>query len=167
MAKKPAYSRRPENGGAPTKYSPKMCEQVNPLALLGLSNSEIAKALGICPGTFEVWIKEHKELNQKLLEGRELADGRVAAAMYKRALGYKTSAQKAFVDRNGVEHIVTITEEVPPSLDAAKFILTNRQGQRWSNGNGPEVNNNIVFVSNDPDKGDDVDTDSTDEDDQP
>ena len=41
------------------------------------------------------------------------------------------NSQKAFVDKMGNEHVIDVSDEMPPDTTAAIFWLKNRQPDKW------------------------------------
>lgn len=120
--------------GRPTKLEDKMIEQVFEMALLGLTDAQMAKVLGIAESTFYDYKANKKGFSEALTRGKEEADAKVAKAMYKRALGL-TITEDALT-RDG--EIVTLNKELPPDTAAAKHWLANRQRALWAN-NGEQT----------------------------
>ena len=116
-----------------TDYIPEVHDDmVNNFGLLGYSATEIAGALMISDTAFKRWIKTYPSFRASLYAGREIADSKVAAAFYKSIVGYTLEQEKAFVDKDGCEHVIKITEEVGPNSGAALNWLKNRQPNLWS-----------------------------------
>ena len=120
--------------GRPTKLEERMIEQVFEMSLLGLTDAQMAKILGVSEVTFNDYKKKHPEFLKSLTRGKEEADGKVAKAMYKRALGL-TITEDALT-RDG--EVVSLKKELPPDTAAAKHWLANRQRALWSN-NGEQT----------------------------
>jgi hypothetical protein len=116
-------------GGRPTKYKEAFNDQVFEMALLGLSDSQMANIIGITEQTLNNWKTEHPMFFESLTQGKENADGKVAKAMYKRALGL-TIIEEALT-KDG--QIVQLKKELPPDTPAAKHWLANRQRKLWAN----------------------------------
>ena len=116
-------------GGRPTKYKEAFNDQVFEMALLGLSDSQMANIIGITEQTLNNWKTEHPMFFESLTQGKENADGKVAKAMYKRALGL-TIIEEALT-KDG--QIVQLRKELPPDTPAAKHWLANRQRKLWAN----------------------------------
>lgn len=116
-------------GGRPTKYKEAFNDQVFEMALLGLSDSQMANIIGITEQTLNNWKTEHPMFFESLTQGKEDADGKVAKAMYKRALGL-TIIEEALT-KDG--QIVQLRKELPPDTPAAKHWLANRQRKLWAN----------------------------------
>jgi hypothetical protein len=121
-------AKRPE--GRPPLYGPKYLERVHELCLLGFSDQDIARKLEIGESTLNFWKKRHPEFLACYRDGRERADGKVAKALFRRALGYEHPAVKIFND-NGQPMVVPYTEHYPPDTAAALSWLKNRQPDHW------------------------------------
>ena len=106
------------------------------LARRGLTVEEIAEEMGVAKSTFCKWVNGSHELSDALNEGRDSADSKVEASLYKRAIGYTVTEKKtiAGTDKNGAQQAVRveITEkEVLPDTTACIFWLKNRQPKLW------------------------------------
>lgn len=58
-------------GGRPTKYDPKMCDEVMPFMSQGYSKEALAGHFGISGETLRQWIEEHDEFSAAIKEGIE------------------------------------------------------------------------------------------------
>lgn len=137
-------------GGRPTKYKEAFNDQVFEMALLGLSDSQMANILGITEQTFNNWKTDYPMFFESLTQGKENADGKVAKAMYKRALGL-TIIEEALT-KDG--QIVQLKKELPPDTPAAKHWLANRQRKLWAN-NGESTFNTtepLIIIRTEGDK---------------
>lgn len=125
------------NGGQPTKpgsrslWKPHYVKVCKRLASAGLTDEEMAAHLGVGATTFDDWKARYPELLKVLKVGKEIADERVVRSLYRRALGYSVTAQKPFVDKFGVEHVVDHVEHVEPDVVAGIFWLKNRRPEEW------------------------------------
>jgi hypothetical protein len=140
----------PNKGGRPTKYKEAFNDQVFEMALLGLSDSQMANIIGITEQTFNNWKTEHPMFFESLTQGKENADGKVARAMYKRALGL-TIIEEALT-KDG--QVVQLRKELPPDTPAAKHWLANRQRKLWAN-NGESTFNTtepLIIIRTEGDK---------------
>lgn len=115
--------------GRPTKYKEAFNEQVFEMSLLGLTDTQMATIIGVNQDTFNEWKKVYPNFSESLTQGKEDADGKVAKAMYKRALGL-TIIEEALT-KDG--QIVQLRKELPPDTPAAKHWLANRQRKLWAN----------------------------------
>ena len=137
-------------GGRPTKYKEAFNDQVFEMALLGLTDTQMATIIGINQDTFNEWKKVYPSFSESLTQGKENADGKVAKAMYKRALGL-TIVEEALT-KDG--QIVQLRKELPPDTPAAKHWLANRQRKLWAN-NGESTFNTtepLIIIRTEGDK---------------
>ncbi|MDE2099816.1 MAG: helix-turn-helix domain-containing protein [Patescibacteria group bacterium] len=117
-------------GGRPSLYRAEYVDRGYELALLGLTDQALAKCFEINPDTLYEWQKAHPEFREALLRGKELADRRVADALYQRALGYSHYSVKIF-NHEGAPLVVPFIEHYAPDVTACIFWLKNRQPARW------------------------------------
>jgi hypothetical protein len=129
-------------GGRPTKLEDRMIEQVFEMALLGLTDVQMAKVLGIAESTFYDYKANKEGFSEALTRGKEEADGKVAKAMYKRALGL-TITEDALT-RDG--EVVQLKKELPPDTAAAKHWLSNRQRALWANNGETTIKTDTPLV---------------------
>lgn len=116
--------------GRPTKYDPAYCEQAHKLALLGLTNDELARFFEIEPSTFDLWLQKHEEFSGAVKSGRIDADANVAKSLYRRAIGYShPDVDIRVIDGQIVQ--TELTKHYPPDERSARMWLTNRQRGRW------------------------------------
>lgn len=118
------------NAGRPTLYRSEYAVQAHKLALLGLTEAEIADVLLVCEKTIANWKKEHKEFLQAIRNGRHLADAEVANALYLRATGYSHSDVHISTYLGEVT-LTEITKHYPPDPQCQRFWLMNRQPDLW------------------------------------
>jgi hypothetical protein len=78
----------------------------------------------------EDWKNRYPAFRRAFDIGRHEADGRVASALFKRATGYETKAEKVFQYQGQVVRAETM-EHHPPDTQAASFWLRNRQPDHW------------------------------------
>jgi hypothetical protein len=90
----------------------------------------ISEELGISLSTYYKWRETYPELDQTVREAKALADGEVAAAVYKTATGFKKVEQRAVATKTGVE-IVDIEVDVDPDAKVGLAWLRQRQGRMW------------------------------------
>ena len=101
------------------------------LALLGLTNREMAKALDVAEDTFDRWIKSKPDFSDAVWRGKVLADAKVAAAVYKSIIGYKVKKVKITPYRGEVVK-TPYEEEVGPNGEVGLKWLNIRQRDRWA-----------------------------------
>jgi len=134
-----------EGAGRPTLYTPDIPERVKGLCLLGMTDKEICKTLGIAVSTFNLWKQTYPELMESVYQGKELADTEVVTSLYKKATGDGDSMKA--------------------DTKAIQFWLMNRQRSRWTDSQDKqgvsvnvtinrgsteiEVNDNKLTIDND------------------
>jgi hypothetical protein len=138
--KKPGGAQPKRPRGRPPKYRPEFAERATDLCLLGATNDELAKVFGVDTRTISDWLVTRPEFSHAIKQGRELADMKVARALYLKATGQWTQpavkiATKIEILPDGREiksdHIVPYVEHFPPDTAAAFIWLKNRQPHRW------------------------------------
>jgi hypothetical protein len=118
--------------GRPTDYRDEYAEQAYKLALLGLTDAEIASFFGVVEDTVNEWKQVHPEFSVSINRGKLPADGNVAEKMYRRAMGYSHEAVKIFMPAGADEPVYApYTEHYPPDTQAASLWLRNRQPAKW------------------------------------
>jgi hypothetical protein len=136
-AKKP--SRKPASNpkaaakrGRPTAYLLQYAEQARRLAMLGLTDAEMAEFFSVSERTLNTWKKAHPDFLQSLKAGKIEADTHVASGLYQSAIGghvvTESREQKA---PDGSITRTTETKQVPPNVTAQLFWLKNRQSTKW------------------------------------
>lgn len=95
----------------------------------GLNNGEIAQKMNIGESTMYRWINEDTtgRIKSAIMRGREIANMNVENMLYKCAMGYEYEEEALTKDGD----IVSITRYAQPSIEAQKFILTNRRKEKW------------------------------------
>jgi hypothetical protein len=132
-------SESPPRPGQPTKYKPEYCEQVKRLALLGLTDEEMAEFFEVCKDTFYEWKKIYPEFSDATNAGKIRADAEIAHSLYDRAKGAQWTEQVAFKIRNQTEsgvfteevQIIEVKKAAPPDTQAASLWLRNRRPKSW------------------------------------
>lgn len=88
-------------------------------AMLGLTDEQIARNMGIHCATLYAWKKAHPEISEALKEGKEPADFAVMNALYQNALAGNVTAQMYWLNnrmpdrfRAKVEHNVEGTVSI-------------------------------------------------------
>lgn len=118
--------------GRPTAYLPAYAEQGRRLAILGLTDVEMAEFFSVSERTLNTWKKAHPDFLQSLKAGKIEADTHVASGLYQSAIGghvvTETREQEA---PDGSITRTTETKQVPPNVTAQVFWLKNRQPAKW------------------------------------
>lgn len=126
--------------GRPTDYRPELCAVVRKLALLGLTDEEMAEVVGKPIGTFNRWKAEHEEFREALKGGKRPANADVAASLFDRAKGFEWEEQQAIklkeirYGENGKKvaeiervEVITVKRKAPPDTMACMYWLNNRE----------------------------------------
>ena len=138
--RRPETPKRKRRPGRPPQYKPEFAKQVMNYCLLGATNKELGRVFGVDERTINRWLVTKPEFCQAVKDGRELADMKVARALYLKATGQWTQpavkiATKIEILPDGTpvkaEHIVPYVEHFPPDTAAAYIWLKNRQPHRW------------------------------------
>jgi hypothetical protein len=126
--------------GRPTDYRTEFCEIAANLCAKGATDFEVAQELGVHVATLYRWKASHPEFCEALRVGKDLADDRVEAALYHRAVGYSHPAVKIFMPAGASEPVYAdYTEHVPPDIGGATLWLVNRRSDRWKSKQSHEV----------------------------
>lgn len=118
--------------GRPTAYLPAYVEQARRLAMLGLTDAEMAEFFSVSERTLNTWKKAHPDFLQSLKAGKIEADTHVATGLYQSAIGGHVVTEAR--EQEGPDGGITRTKEtkqVPPNVTAQVFWLKNRQPARW------------------------------------
>lgn len=126
----------PRGVGRPTSYRPEFAEQAYKLALLGMTDRQMANFFEVNEDTVHEWKKRHREFSESLIKGRDIADADIAVSLYQRAKGYEHPEDDIRVvslgGNAGSEIVITPTiKRYPPDTGAAALWLSNRQRARW------------------------------------
>lgn len=132
-----------KKGGPKSKYTEQVPQLAYRLALLGLTDSEMAKFFCVTDATWYEWMHKNPELKESVQRGRVVADMEVAEAVFRRAVGYSHEDVHIITDRvkeydeSGKlvrEYTrplaVPITKHYPPETACALFWLKNRSKTR-------------------------------------
>jgi hypothetical protein len=150
-------------GGRPSKYDPKMNKQVFRLCLLGSTDKQLAEFLEVSESTLNLWKNEHPKFSEQIRNGREKADAKVAASLYKRAVGFKyeeITTESSIIrteddDGNIIENEVPGSRKVTkkmvvPDVGAQKMWLTNRKSSEWHDRTEVEAKNTNINLNIEP-----------------
>lgn len=114
----------------PTDYREEYNEQAYKLALLGLTDTEIAEFFDVNPDTIYEWKNKHTLFSESIKNGKQIADGKVVESLYKRATGY--DAPDVDIKMYEGQIIETpLIKHYPPDPTAMIFWLKNRQKKNW------------------------------------
>jgi len=104
--------------------------------LLGATSSEVAFFLGVTEHTLKEWIAGHPEIAAAAERGQALADAMVAAALFRRATGYKGREAKV-IKVNEQPMVVEYDQYYQPDVTAAQFWLRKRRPETWGDAPKP------------------------------
>lgn len=94
----------------------------------GVTEEATAKSIGLSYSAWRKYKREYQEFADLIEEAKAIGEEPLVSALYRTATG---GAEKitTITDADGNE---TVKKEVlPPNVDALKFILTNRDPERW------------------------------------
>lgn len=117
--------------GRQSLYDPSMNEQARKLALLGLTDGEIAEFFGVDESTINNWKISHPAFFESLNAGKTIADAEVADSLYRRAMGEVVFTERRVKGEDGEYEVIRLMQSVPSDPGAAKLWLTNRQPRLW------------------------------------
>lgn len=117
--------------GRDSDYDPSMNDQVRKLALLGLTNEELAEFFGIHVSTFYRWQAENSAFREAVNEGKTIADANVADSFYKRATGEHVQIEKIVKQPDGRHEVLKVMTFIPGDASAALNWLKNRRSMNW------------------------------------
>lgn len=118
--------------GRGSLYDESMNEQATKLALLGMTDEEMATFFGVTTRTFYNWMKEHIAFFQAVHAGKDKADAEVAHSLYKKATGITYEVERLRKNKEGETEVVKLSVYEPPDTAAVKQWLANRRRQNWS-----------------------------------
>ena len=118
----------------PKIYSDDMPLRAYRLALLGLTDEEIADAFGVSVEALDKWKQKYPEFKKHLKAGKQEADSHVAESLFNSARGFVVPEEKVFCNTVAGEVQVTRVQTekyYPPNITATKFWLKNRNKEIW------------------------------------
>lgn len=104
--------------------------QTYELTLLGLTQEHIARVLGVSSVLFDQWVATDPNIREALAQGGELANAKVAEALYRCAVGY-TYEDRYFASFRGEIFSEPIIKHKLPDPKAAELWLKNRNADLW------------------------------------
>jgi len=125
-----ATSKKTQSVGRPTLYKKEYVELGYKFCLLGADDNRLAEMLEVDVATINRWKISHPEFCESLKAGKDVADSKVAQALYNRALGYShPEVDIKVIDGQIVQ--TQLTKHYPPDTGAAMAWLKNRQPKVW------------------------------------
>ena len=104
-----------DKGGRPSKIDDLDLGAIELLASKGFTDKELSQVLGVSEVTFNAWKKKSDKFLKSLKDGKSIADSKVMASLYQKAIGWKDEEGKSY----------------PPDTTAAIFWLKNRMAKEW------------------------------------
>lgn len=114
----------------PTDYREEYAEQAYNYCLLGATNDELATFFDVHVSTIYQWKLDHESFSDALKRGKEVADARVARALFSRATGYSHKDVDIKMYEGQIIETPTI-KHYPPDATSMIFWLKNRQPDKW------------------------------------
>ena len=132
QSKQPFHTTHPR--GRPPQgeeaYRADIPERAFELALLGLTDAQLAIAFGVTTTTIDQWKRIHPHFLERLTAGKEQADAHVVRSLYQRACGYAHPDVHVTAYRGEVT-VTPYTHYYPPDTYACLRWLAVRQRTRW------------------------------------
>lgn len=122
--------------GRDSLYEPSMNEVVRKLALLGLTDEQLAGFLEVSARTLNRWKSRYPAFRQSLMAGKVVADANVAEALYRSAVGQWIETETVYRVDGGRLEVIGIKSYRPPDPGAAKLWLINRRPKDWRRATG-------------------------------
>jgi hypothetical protein len=135
--------------GAPTLYRKEYDEQAYNLTLLGLVDRELAAFFHVTEQTLNNWKDDFPSFFESIQNGKEIANGKVAHALFSRATGYTHQVERPIAVNMGQGlgsevQVVTYTEKLPPDVTAALKFLNCRDPKRWRESKEISLEGNVT-----------------------
>lgn len=119
-----------EGQGRPTSYRAAYNKQAYLHCLLGATDEDLAKLFSVTEQTINNWKEAHPSFFESIKKGKDIADAKVAQALFARATGYSHPDTHFSVYEGTVTATPTV-KHYQPDTAAAVFWLKNRQKSKW------------------------------------
>jgi hypothetical protein len=108
----------------------------------------MSKVWGVSLQTINSWKAKHPEFSEAVRKGRTVADGKMAASLYKRAVGFYIDEERVNIVK-GEAVITKVKKYIPPDVEAIKYMLGVRERERgWGmKDNINSMNVNITQIN--------------------
>jgi hypothetical protein len=114
-----------------TKYEPEYAVRAAELCRAGAIDRELADAFDVNITTIHRWKLQHEDFAKAVKVSKEVANDRVEASLYARAVGYSFDSEHIAVTPSGDVVRVPTVEHVPPDVRAQSWFLANRRPDKW------------------------------------
>lgn len=134
------------NNIANKKYEESRNLEAQQLAMLGLTDAEIAKVFKVTENSIHNWEKRYPKFKAALERGRYGMLAEVGVSLYKRAIGYDhPDGYVLQKNKDGVKEMVPTTmTHRPADVPAIKYILSNRAGKQWQEKTETQVTGTVT-----------------------
>ena len=126
---KPKIRAVKSNRGRKTKYKPEYAATAEILCQMRADNPILAEYFGVALSTIGLWLQKHPEFSDAVKRGKFIADGKVANALYKSAVGEHYVVSERHNAQTG--EVITLAKQIAPDFRAQQFWLSNRQPKLW------------------------------------
>jgi len=117
-------------GGNPGKYKPEFVEMAYKLALVGLTDEQLATYFEVSVTTIDNWKASKPEFLGALKKGKDIADANVVMSLYNRANGFHKDETEEIMYKGELVELKT-KKYYPPDVTACIYWLKNRQRDKW------------------------------------
>jgi hypothetical protein len=143
------WTQRPGKRGnvASRKFKDELCGQAEALAMLGLTNKEIAPILKVHEATIDQWEKRYENFRKALEKGRWGSLAEVGKSLYKRAIGYDhPDGYIVKIDPVTKERtmVPTTLTHKPGDVPAQKYIISSLLGKQWTERSETQVTGTVT-----------------------
>lgn len=133
----PRGKRKPKGGetkhegrGRPPKWPKIDLDRVTQFAESGMTNLQIAVALGVSEDTVYDWKLNWVDFSEALKRGKTNPDDEIERSLFERARGYSHVEEKVFCT-DGVVTKEKVIKHYPPDPVSGIFWLCNRRKDKW------------------------------------
>lgn len=118
--------------GRPLTYKPEFAAVARGMCVMGATDNEIARELGVDTSTVKLWQVTYKAFSEACITRKGEYDDRVERSLAQRALGYSQEVEKVHFLKDGTVVRATVIEHIPADVGAAKQWLGARRAKEWS-----------------------------------
>lgn len=130
--------------GRPTTLDGRLYTIIVKMVGQGKTYEEIGDVIGISRQTINWWVQTNPNLKADVNMARALCDEIVEAALFQSAVGFSHEEEKIFCTKGGRIVRAKTRKQYQPSVDAAKFWLTNRKPETWSHKERPPADSTVT-----------------------